>query len=69
MARPDPIGQGKGVVDRYLVHNSDFLAGLVMLGIGALAFYMALDYPFGSAVRMGPGYFPRVLAVIRFAVF
>ncbi len=25
---------------------------------------MALDYPFGSALRMGPGYFPRVLAGI-----
>jgi hypothetical protein len=23
--------------------------------------YMARDYPFGSALRMGPGYFPTVL--------
>jgi hypothetical protein len=51
-------------VDARLVHNKDFLAGLLMLGIGAVAFYMALDYPFGSAMRMGPGYFPRVLAAI-----
>jgi hypothetical protein len=28
---------------------------------------MALDYPFGSALRMGPGYFPRVLAGILMA--
>jgi uncharacterized membrane protein len=27
---------------------------------------MALDYPFGSALRMGPGYFPTVLSVIMF---
>jgi hypothetical protein len=47
-----------------LRNNKDFLAGLLMLGIGAVAFYMALDYPFGSAMRMGPGYFPRVLAAI-----
>jgi hypothetical protein len=47
-----------------LRNNKDFLAGLLMLGIGAAAFYMALDYPFGSAMRMGPGYFPRVLAAI-----
>ena len=47
--------------------NKDFLAGLMMISIGAIAFYMALDYPFGSAVRMGPGYFPRVLAGILMA--
>jgi hypothetical protein len=44
--------------------NMDFLAGLLMIAIGAAAMYMALDYPFGSARRMGPGYFPRVLAAI-----
>jgi hypothetical protein len=47
-----------------VANNKDFLAGLLMLVIGGLAFYMALDYPFGSALRMGPGYFPRVLAGI-----
>lgn len=47
-----------------LRNNKDFLAGLLMLLIGAGGFIMALDYPFGSALRMGPGYFPRVLAGI-----
>jgi len=47
--------------------NRDFLAGLLMISIGVIAFYMAMDYPFGSAVRMGPGYFPRVLAGILMA--
>jgi putative tricarboxylic transport membrane protein len=50
-----------------LRNNMDFLAGLLMLVIGAGAFYMALDFPFGSALRMGPGYFPRVLAGILMA--
>ena len=50
-----------------LLGNKDFLAGLLMTGIGGIAFYMALDYPFGSALRMGPGYFPRVLAGILMA--
>ncbi|HXF67226.1 MAG TPA: tripartite tricarboxylate transporter TctB family protein [Burkholderiales bacterium] len=50
-----------------LRNNKDFLAGLLMIGVGAGAFYMALDYPFGSALRMGPGYFPRVLAAILVA--
>ena len=47
-----------------LLENKDFLAGLVMLAIGGVGFYMALDYPFGTTQRMGPGYFPRVLAGI-----
>ncbi len=47
--------------------NKDFLAGLLMICIGAGSMYMALDYPFGSALRMGPGYFPRVLAGILIA--
>lgn len=50
-----------------LTDNKDFLAGLLMIVVGVIAFYMALDYPFGSALRMGPGYFPRVLAGIFIA--
>jgi hypothetical protein len=50
-----------------LLGNKDFLAGLLMIGIGGIAFYIALDYPLGSALRMGPGYFPRVLAGIFIA--
>jgi hypothetical protein len=54
-----------------LQNNKDFLAGLMLIAIGGIAFFMALDYPFGSAVRMGPGFFPRVLAgiLIAFGVF
>ena len=54
-----------------LRNNKDFLAGLLLLAIGATGFYLALDYPFGSALRMGPGYFPRVLAgiLMAFGVF
>jgi hypothetical protein len=56
---------------KQLGNNKDFLAGLLMLAIGGGGMYMALDYPFGSALRMGPGYFPRVLAgvLIAFGVF
>lgn len=45
-------------------NNRDFLAGLFYIFIGASGWYMALDYPFGSALRMGPGYFPIVLSAI-----
>ena len=45
-----------------LSNNKDLLAGLLLTSFGVIGFYMALDYPFGSALRMGPSYFPRVLS-------
>jgi len=47
-----------------LLNNKRFLAGLMFLAIGAVAIWMAQDYPIGSALRMGPGYFPIVLSGI-----
>ena len=46
--------------------NRDFLSGLHFLFLGGIGWWMARDYPFGSALRMGPGYFPTVLSVITF---
>lgn len=40
----------------------DFWAGLLYLIFGAAALYMAADYEMGTAVNMGPGYFPKVLS-------
>jgi hypothetical protein len=34
------------------------------IGTGAVGMWIAKDYPFGSALRMGPGYFPSVLGGI-----
>lgn len=54
-----------------LHNNMDFLAGLLLIVVGAGAFYMALAFPFGSALRMGLGHFPRILAgiLIAFGLF
>ncbi len=41
--------------------NRDVWAGLMLIAIGGLAIYLARDYTFGTALRMGPGYFPIVL--------
>jgi len=48
-------------------NNRDFFAGLLYIVTGAVAIIIALDYPFGSALRMGPGYFPQVLGAIMIA--
>ena len=47
-----------------LLGNKDFLAGIVFVLIGLLAVAVARDYPFGTAMRMGSGYFPTVLGGI-----
>jgi len=47
-----------------LRNNKDFLAGLIFVLIGVLAVAVARGYPFGTAMRMGSGYFPSVLGGI-----
>jgi hypothetical protein len=42
----------------------DFWCGLFFIGLGALAMYLARSYPMGSALEMGPGYFPTWLGAI-----
>lgn len=42
----------------------DFWAGLIYLVAGLAAVHIAQDYAMGSAVRMGPGYFPKVLGSV-----
>jgi hypothetical protein len=52
--------------------RKDFNAGLAFVAIGAFFAAVATNYPMGSALRMGPGYFPAILGgllvVLGFAV-
>lgn len=43
-------------------HPQDFWAGLLFLAVGCAAAYVARNYAFGAATRMGPGYLPSVLS-------
>ena len=47
-----------------VANNADFWAGVMFIIFGAAAVYMSRDYPMGSAMRMGPGYFPTYLGVL-----
>ncbi|MGQ0653298.1 MAG: tripartite tricarboxylate transporter TctB family protein [Betaproteobacteria bacterium] len=47
-----------------LYSNKDFLAGMLFLVIGTVAMFGSREYPIGTAMRMGSGYFPTVLAGI-----
>jgi Tripartite tricarboxylate transporter TctB family len=47
-----------------LRENKGFWSGLMLIGTGAGALMIAKDYRLGSALRMGPGYFPSALGGI-----
>ncbi len=51
--------------------NRDFWAGVMLIGTGAAALFIARDYRFGSMLKMGPGFFPSVLSgvLIAFGVY
>ena len=42
----------------------DFIAGLLFIVVAAIFGYGILELPIGTAFRMGPGYFPMLLAGI-----
>jgi uncharacterized membrane protein len=43
------------------LRSKDFWGGLMLIAVGVAAIFIARNYPFGTALRMGPGYFPTVL--------
>ena len=45
----------------FIRHQKDFWTGIIFLFFGSAAVILGLDYPMGSAGRMGPAYFPTVL--------
>jgi hypothetical protein len=47
-----------------LRNNKDFWAGIMLIATGAASIFIARGYPFGSTMRMGPGYFPSMLGGI-----
>lgn len=49
-------------------NGKDFWAGLMFMGIGLGFMIVSRNYPMGTAVRMGPSYFPTVLGGILVAL-
>ncbi len=46
------------------LRSKDFWSGLLFLAFGLFVMGMARSYPFGTTTRMGPGFFPLVLAAL-----
>ena len=47
-----------------ITHPKDFYAGVMFFVVGLISLILAFQYPLGTAARMGPGYFPRMLGVL-----
>ena len=52
----------RGGLYRFL--TKDFLSGAMFIAFGLLALYYGQNLAVGTPVRMGPGYVPRMLALI-----
>jgi hypothetical protein len=53
---------------RFIRHPKDFYAGLIFIAFGVAAIVIGSNYPLGTAARMGPGYFPRILGMLMIAL-
>ena len=58
------IATGEFMATPLIRNQKDFLSGLMFIAFGAAFIFIAQDYTFGSARRMGPAFFPIVLASI-----
>jgi hypothetical protein len=45
-------------------HPKDFWSGVIFTGLGIFAIVYGSKYTIGTAARMGPGYFPRILGIV-----
>jgi hypothetical protein len=43
-------------------NGKDFWTGVVYIGFGSLAIIISRDYDMGTALKMGPAYFPTILS-------
>ncbi len=41
--------------------QQDFWSGILFVAVGSAAVFLARNYSFGTADKMGPGYFPTIL--------
>ena len=51
------------------IHNpKDFWSGALFIAIGIATIVLGSRYTLGTAARMGPGYFPRILGILLIAL-
>jgi len=45
-------------------HPKDFWSGVIFIALGIFTIAYGSKYTLGTAARMGPGYFPRILGIL-----
>ena len=45
-------------------HPKDFWSGVIFIALGIFTIAYGSKYALGTAARMGPGYFPRILGIL-----
>lgn len=65
-AEDTPASGGPGVGENAPSPSArqDFIGGVLAFAFGAFMLVNALDYPLGSMLRMGPGFFPAALSAL-----
>ncbi len=48
----------------FIRHPKDFVSGLIFVAFGLATVIIGSNYSLGTAARMGPGYFPRILGIL-----
>jgi hypothetical protein len=48
----------------FIRNPKDFYSGLIFVAFGIAAIVIGSNYALGTAARMGPGYFPRILGIM-----
>jgi len=48
----------------FIRHPKDFWSGVLFVAVGVFAITYGSKYTLGTAARMGPGYFPRILGIL-----
>src|SRR5512143_4110602 len=56
--------RARGGTMAFIRHPKDFFAGLLFIAFGVAAIVIGSNYALGTAARMGPGYFPRILGIL-----
>jgi hypothetical protein len=49
---------------QWIRNPKDFYSGLLFIAFGVAALVISQPYTLGTAARMGPGYFPRILGTL-----
>ena len=65
--RPNSKSSSGGDVAR-IRNPKDFWAGVLFILVGTAAIILGSRYNLGTAARMGPGYFPRILGMLLVAL-